>query len=158
MYELLAKQLPHILEGEKNVITNFSNFSALIFNSLENLNWVGFYIHTGKDLLLGPFQGKPACVRISIGKGVCGTAFDRDEIVVVKDVDKFEGHIACDSASKSEIVLPIIKDGVRYGVLDIDSPIIERFDERDKKGLQELLDLLIVHTEIEELTRIYSYH
>jgi GAF domain-containing protein len=156
MYELLTKQLPHILEGEKNVITNFSNFSALLFNSMENVNWVGFYIFTGKDLLLGPFQGKPACVRIEVGKGVCGTSFDREEIVLVKDVNQFPGHIACDANSQSEIVLPIVKDGVRYGVLDIDSPITDRFDDNDSKHLKDLLNLLISHTEIEELTRIYS--
>lgn len=155
MYELLIKQLPHILEGEKNVITNFANFSALLFNSLENINWVGFYVFTGKDLLLGPFQGKPACVRLQVGSGVCGTAFDRDEVIIVKDVNEFPGHIACDADSKSEIVLPIIKDGIRYGVLDIDSPKLERFNSDDSKNLKNLLDLLISHTEIEELSRLY---
>lgn len=155
MYELLIKQLPHILEGEKNVITNFANFSALLFNSMENVNWVGFYIYTGKDLLLGPFQGKPACVRIKIGEGVCGTAFDRDETLMVKDVSQFQGHIACDTDSKSEIVIPIVKDGIRYGVLDIDSPILDRFESNDSKNLNNLLDLLLSQTEVEELKRLY---
>lgn len=156
MYDLLIKQLPHILEGEKNVITNLANFSAMIFNSLDKLNWVGFYLYTGKDLLLGPFQGKPACVRISIGKGVCGTAFKEARTLVVDDVDTFDGHIACDADSKSEIVIPMQKNGTLYGVLDIDSPIKNRFDESDRENLEKLLNLLIENTDIEELLRIYQ--
>ena len=145
MYDLLIKQLPHILEGEKNVITNLANFSAMIFNSLDKLNWVGFYLYTGKELLLGPFQGKPACVRISIGKGVCGTAFKEARTLVVDDAD-----------SKSEIVIPMQKNGTLYGVLDIDSPIKNRFDESDRENLEKLLNLLIENTDIEELLRIYQ--
>ena len=156
MYDLLIKQLPHILEGEKNVITNLANFSAMIFNSLDKLNWVGFYLYTGKELLLGPFQGKPACVRISIGKGVCGTAFKEARTLVVDDVDTFDGHIACDADSKSEIVIPMQKNGTLYGVLDIDSPIKNRFDESDRENLEKLLNLLIENTDIEELLRIYQ--
>lgn len=155
MYELLIKQLPHVLEGEKNVITNFANFSALLFNSFENFNWVGFYVYTGKELLLGPFQGKPACVRLQINKGVCGTSFGKKETILVDNVDEFKGHIACDSETKSEIVIPIIKNGIAYGVLDIDSPIFNRFDEYDRINLEKLLNLLIEHSNIEELSRIY---
>jgi len=155
MYELLIKQLPHVLEGEQNVITNFANFSALLFNSFENFNWVGFYVFTGKELLLGPFQGKPACVRLQINKGVCGTSFGRKETILVDNVDEFAGHIACDSETKSEIVIPIIKNGIAYGVLDIDSPIFNRFDDNDRINLEKLLNLLIEHSNIEELSRIY---
>ncbi len=155
MYDLLIKQLPHVLEGETNVITNFANFSALLFNSMENVNWVGFYVFTGKELLLGPFQGKPACVRLQLGKGVCGTSFATNETLVVDNVDEFPGHIACDAESKSEIVIPIAKDGDLYGVLDIDSPKLSRFDENDKKNLEILLNLLVENSNIEELSRIY---
>jgi len=155
MYDLLIKQLPHVLEGETNVITNFANFSALLFNSLENVNWVGFYIFTGKELLLGPFQGKPACVRLQLGKGVCGTSFANNQTIVVDNVEEFPGHIACDAESKSEIVIPLIKDGKLYGVLDIDSPILSRFDNNDSKNLEFLLNLLVENSDIEELSRIY---
>ena len=157
MYDLLIKQLPHVLEGETNVITNFANFSALLFNSLENVNWVGFYIFTGKELLLGPFQGKPACVRLQLGKGVCGTSFANNQTFVVDNVEEFPGHIACDAESKSEIVIPLIKDGKLYGVLDIDSPILSRFDNNDSKNLEFLLNLLVENSDIEELSRIYLH-
>jgi GAF domain-containing protein len=155
MYDLLIKQLPHVLEGETNVITNFANFSALLFNSMENVNWVGFYVFTGKELLLGPFQGKPACVRLQLSKGVCGTSFATNKTIVVDNVDEFPGHIACDAESKSEIVIPITKEGKLYGVLDIDSPKLSRFDENDKKNLEILLNLLVEKSNIEELSRIY---
>lgn len=155
MYDLLIKQLPHVLEGETNVITNFANFSALLFNSMDNVNWVGFYVFTGKELLLGPFQGKPACVRLQLGKGVCGTSFANNETLVVDNVDEFPGHIACDAESKSEIVIPLVKEGKLYGVLDIDSPIISRFDENDRNNLEILLNLLVEKSNIEELSRIY---
>lgn len=155
MYDLLIKQLPHVLEGENNVITNFANFSALLFNSMADVNWVGFYVFTGKELLLGPFQGKPACVRLQIGKGVCGTSFQKKETVIVDNVDEFPGHIACDAETKSEIVIPLIKDGITYGVLDIDSQIYNRFDENDRINLEKLLNLLIQQSNIEELSRIY---
>lgn len=156
MYDLLIKQLPHVLEGETNVITNFANFSSLLFNSMSDVNWVGFYIFTGKELLLGPFQGKPACVRLQIGKGVCGTSFSQNKTIIVQDVDKFPGHIACDADSKSEIVIPIVKNEKLYGVLDIDSPNLSRFDENDSKYLEILLNLLVEHSDIEELSRIYQ--
>ncbi|MER3328366.1 MAG: GAF domain-containing protein [Candidatus Kapaibacterium sp.] len=155
MYDLIIKQLPHVLEGETNVITNFANFAALLFNSMKDVNWVGFYIFTGEELLLGPFQGKPACVRLQLGKGVCGTSFAYNETLVVENVDEFPGHIACDAESKSEIVIPLAKDGKLYGVLDIDSPILSRFDENDRNNLEILLNLLVEHSNIEELSRIY---
>lgn len=156
MYDLLIKQLPHVLEGETNVITNLANFSALLFNSMKDVNWVGFYIYTGTELLLGPFQGKPACVRLQIGKGVCGTSFGKKQTIIVDNVDDFPGHIACDAESKSEIVIPLLKDSKLYGVLDIDSPIISRFDKNDSKDLEILLNLLVEHSDIEELSRIYQ--
>ncbi|MFA7325797.1 MAG: GAF domain-containing protein [Candidatus Kapaibacterium sp.] len=157
MYDLLIKQLPHVLEGETNVITNFANFSALLFNSMDNVNWVGFYVFTGKELLLGPFQGKPACVRLQLDKGVCGTSFANNQTLVVDNVDEFPGHIACDAESKSEIVIPLVKEGKQYGVLDIDSPIISRFDENDRISLEILLNLLVEKSDIEELSRIYLH-
>ena len=157
MYDLLIKQLPHVLEGETNVITNFANFSALLFNSMDKVNWVGFYVFTGKELLLGPFQGKPACVRLQLGKGVCGTSFANNQTLVVDNVDEFPGHIACDAESKSEIVIPLVKEGKLYGVLDIDSPIISRFDENDRINLDILLNLLVEKSDIEELSRIYLH-
>lgn len=157
MYDLIIKQLPHVLEGETNVITNFANFSALLFNSMDKVNWVGFYVFTGKELLLGPFQGKPACVRLQLGKGVCGTSFANNQTLVVDNVDEFPGHIACDAESKSEIVIPLVKEGKLYGVLDIDSPIISRFDENDRINLEILLNLLVEKSDIEELSRIYLH-
>lgn len=120
------------LSSEKNDLANISNATAIIMACVERLNWVGFYILREDILILGPFQGLPACNRIEIGKGVCGTAFEKREIQLVPDVEKFPGHIACDAASKSELVLPIIKDGIVYGVLDLDSPEKERFSELEK--------------------------
>lgn len=155
MYGLLLKQLPHVLEGEKNAITNLANFSAMLFNSLNSVNWVGFYLFDGKELVLGPFQGKPACVRLQLGKGVCGTSFQNNETLVVADVDEFPGHIACDAESKSEIVIPIEHNGKLYGVLDIDSPIKNRFDDEDKLQLKKLVESLVAHSDIADLERIY---
>ncbi|MFN3194398.1 MAG: GAF domain-containing protein [Chlorobiota bacterium] len=155
MYDLLLKQLPHVLEGEKNAITNLANFSALLFNSMDNVNWVGFYLFDGNELVLGPFQGKPACVRLQLGKGVCGTSFQNNETLVVANVDEFPGHIACDAESKSEIVIPLEHKGKQYGVLDIDSPIYNRFDSDDKSNLEKLVNSLISNSDIEDLERIY---
>ena len=128
----MLNQLQALIEGVDNVISNLANASALIFQTLPNLNWVGFYLRNGDRLELGPFQGKVACTVIPIGKGVCGTAAQSGKTIVVPDVHKFEGHIACDSASNSEIVVPIFKNGELYGVLDIDSPVANRFTEDDK--------------------------
>ena len=141
-YSLIHTQLKSILENEPYVIPNLSNISALLNEALTDINWVGFYLIHNDELLLGPFQGKIACVHIAIGKGVCGTAVLKDETQLVSDVYKFPGHIACDSASKSEIAIPIHGNGRIVGVLDIDSPIIQRFDEVDKEGLEEVVRIL----------------
>ncbi|WP_199611572.1 GAF domain-containing protein [Flocculibacter collagenilyticus] len=142
-YSLLAKQVEALTSGEPNLIANLANVSALIFEALEDVNWAGFYLKDSEsELVLGPFQGKPACVRIPVGKGVCGTAFSEDKTLLVEDVHQFAGHIACDSASNSEIVLPLHKNGELIGVLDIDSPLLSRFDHEDQSGLEEVITVL----------------
>lgn len=141
-YELVNAQLQALVEDNKYTISNLSNASALIYDSLDRLNWAGFYLMEDGKLILGPFQGKVACMEISVGKGVCGTAVAKDETQLVADVHKFPGHIACDSASNSEIVVPIHKDGKIYGVLDIDSPYLNRFSEHDKAGLEKFVSIL----------------
>ncbi|GAE92949.1 free methionine-(R)-sulfoxide reductase [Gracilibacillus boraciitolerans JCM 21714] len=141
-YPIVVKQLDALLQDEPDAIANLSNASALLNQFLDNINWVGFYLWKDDELVLGPFQGLPACVRIKSGKGVCGTAVSERETQRVGDVHQFTGHIACDSASQSEIVVPIIKDGEVYGVLDIDSPSKNRFDEIDQKYLEEFVRTL----------------
>ena len=141
-YQLLGKQLAGLIEGETDSIANLANFSALLWQELDAINWVGFYLLKRKKLVLGPFQGKPACTRIELGSGVCGTAATLGKTVIVADVHQFPGHIACDAASKSEIVVPLIKEGKLIGVLDIDSPSLDRFDHQDQQGLESLLQLL----------------
>lgn len=141
-YERLVKQTEALLFGETNLIANMSNLSALLNETLENINWVGFYLYENEELILGPFQGKVACVHIPIGQGVCGTAAQQRESIVVADVHQFPGHIACDSASQSEIVIPIIKEGQLIGVLDIDSPVKERFSTTDQHYLEEVVRYL----------------
>ena len=138
-YKLMNAQLQALIEDVPHRIANMANASALIFDTVEDLNWAGFYLMENGILVLGPFQGKTACVEIRVGKGVCGTAVERDEIMLVEDVHQFPGHIACDSASNSEIVLPIHANGEIIGVLDIDSPSLARFDEEDKEGLAEFV-------------------
>ena len=138
-YKLMNAQLQALIEDVPHHIANMANASALIFDTLEDLNWAGFYLMENGILVLGPFQGKTACIEIRVGKGVCGTAVERDEIMLVEDVHQFPGHIACDSASNSEIVLPIHANGEIIGVLDIDSPKLARFDEEDKEGLAEFV-------------------
>jgi len=135
-YKIMTAQLEALSESSRNYIPLLSNASALINESMEDLNWAGFYSVRNDALLLGPFQGKTACVNIARGKGVCGTAFEKDETQLVKNVHEFPGHIACDSASNSEIVVPIHENGKVVAVLDIDSPLLERFDENDKEGLE----------------------
>lgn len=135
-YELLASMMEALAEGVNYDVTNLSNASALLFDSLEQLNWAGFYLMRDGELVLGPFQGKPACTKIAVGKGVCGTAVKEDRTMRVADVHTFPGHIACDGASNSEIVIPIHKGNVVWGVLDIDSPVKERFSEEDQVGLE----------------------
>jgi L-methionine (R)-S-oxide reductase len=138
-YELVIKQLRALLEGESNTIANLANASALLNQFLNEVNWVGFYLMEDGELVLGPFQGLPACVRIPLGKGVCGTAAQNQRIERIEDVHAFPGHIACDAASQSEIVVPMVKDGKLLGVLDIDSPIKNRFDEIDQQYLEEFV-------------------
>jgi len=138
-YKLMNAQLEALIEDVPHRIANMANASALLFDTLEDINWAGFYLMENGILVLGPFQGKTACIEIRVGKGVCGTAVERDEIMLVEDVHQFPGHIACDSTSNSEIVLPIHVKGEVIGVLDIDSPSLARFDEEDKAGLAEFV-------------------
>ncbi|MBT2754431.1 GAF domain-containing protein [Mesobacillus foraminis] len=142
-YDLLIKQLKALLDGEKNSIANYSNAAALLNQFLDRINWVGFYLIEDGELVLGPFQGLPACVRIPIGRGVCGSAAEMLETVRVEDVHLFPGHIACDAASQSEIVIPMLDNGKLVGVLDIDSPEKNRFDELDQKKLEEFVSVLM---------------
>ena len=135
-YSLMNKQLLSLTEGVEDGISNLANASALLFHTLEGLNWAGFYLYKEGALLLGPFQGKTACTKIPMGKGVCGTAAERGETIVVPDVHAFPGHIACDGDSNSEIVIPLYLRGSLYGVLDIDSPVYHRFTEEDRLGLE----------------------
>ncbi|HDR5464019.1 GAF domain-containing protein [Bacillus anthracis] len=144
-YETVIKQLDALLTGESNIVANLSNASALLNQFLDRVNWVGFYVTEGNQLVLGPFQGMPACVRIPFGRGVCGVAAETKTTQLVADVHQFPGHIACDSASNSEIVLPIIKDGNVIGVLDIDSPEKNRFDEVDQRYLEKFVETLLKH-------------
>ena len=149
-YSDLNRQLEGLLKGERDVMANTANFSSLVYLMLSDLNWVGFYFLRGNDLVLGPFQGKPACVRIPVmpaPRGVCGNAAFHRKTYVVKDVHDFPGHIACDSASNSEIVIPLIVDGKVIGVLDIDSPKLARFDDEDRVGLEALAMTLSAMTD-----------
>ncbi|WP_078432325.1 GAF domain-containing protein [Metabacillus halosaccharovorans] len=142
---LVIKQLRALVEGEEDIIANLSNASALLNQFLENINWVGFYLLKEDQLVLGPFQGLPACVRIPLGRGVCGTAAEKKETLRIADVHQFPGHIACDAASNSEIVVPLVSDGKVIGVLDIDSPSKNRFNEQDQTFLEEFVDVLMEH-------------
>lgn len=147
LYATLEKQVHHLLEGETDLIANAANFSSLLFYALPDLNWVGFYFYRNGELIVGPFQGRPACVHIPVGKGVCGAAAEKRTTVLVKNVHEFPGHIACDSASNSEIVIPLMKQGEFIGVLDMDSPVLARFDESDQKGLEKLAHLFLEMTD-----------
>ena len=141
-YKEINAMLASIIEGIPYTMTNLANASALLSEKLDGINWVGFYTIKDGKLVLGPFQGKVACTIIPMGKGVCGTAAEKDSTQVVPDVHKFAGHIACDSASNSEIVIPMHRGGAVFGVLDIDSPLFSRFDENDRKGLEEFVRIL----------------
>lgn len=143
LYKLLEQQARALLQGETDLIANTANLSALLYDSLPDLNWAGFYFLKGNELVLGPFQGKPACVRIEMGKGVCGTAAEGRQTMLVPDVHQFPGHIACDSASNSEIVIPIIQHERLLGVLDLDSPKLGRFDSDDAAGLERLVSVFV---------------
>lgn len=147
-YDELDRQLASLFEGERDFIANAAQFSAFIYQTLDALNWAGFYLARGEELVLGPFQGKVACVRIPFGRGVCGTAAQQRETIVVDDVHAFPGHIACDAASNAEIVLPVIKDGRLVGVFDIDSPETHRFSAADKLGLEKLLARFVAATDL----------
>jgi L-methionine (R)-S-oxide reductase len=143
LYAGLQLQLRSLLDGERDFIANAANLSALLYHSLPDLNWAGFYLYKEKELVLGPFQGKPACVRIAMGKGVCGTAAAHGQTILVDNVHEFPGHIACDSESNSEIVVPLSKHEGLLGVLDLDSPLFGRFDDQDAEGLNELAQIFI---------------
>lgn len=142
LYNLVNLQLKGLIDQVPHKIANLANASALLGQALKDINWVGFYLLEDNQLILGPFQGRPACIEIPVGNGVCGTAVLNDEVMLVKNVHEFPGHIACDSASNSEIVLPIHANGKIVGVLDIDSPLLARFDEDDKNGLSEFVKIL----------------
>jgi len=145
LYRDLAERLAALLAGEPNRIANAANMAALLYHGLPDLNWAGFYFRQGEELVLGPFQGKPACVRIPLGSGVCGAAAARAATVPVPDIHAFVGHIACDPASRSELVVPLIEAGAVSGVLDLDSPLVERFDEVDQTGCERLAALYVDH-------------
>jgi len=147
-YAQLAQELSALLAGESDLIANAANTAALLFDALPDVNWAGFYFLKGGELIVGPFQGKPACVRIPIGRGVCGAAAAQRKPIVVPDVHAFPGHIACDGASRSEIVIPIMADGAVIGVLDIDSPSLERFDEADLRGLTHVVEIFSASTRL----------
>lgn len=142
-YEQLINQAKSLVSGEHDLIANMANISALLFNNLENINWAGFYLYKEDQLVLGPFQGQPACIRIPLGKGVCGTSAETRTVQRIADVHEFDGHIACDAASNSEIVIPLVVEGQLIGVLDIDSPVFDRFSQLDENGLVEIAAVLL---------------
>ena len=145
LYDELAEELAALLAGEPDLVANAANMAALIYHGLPEINWAGFYFARDSELVLGPFQGKPACVRIAWGQGVCGSAAARGMSIVVPDVDEFPGHIACDAASRSELVVPLLSEGRVVGVLDLDSPRLARFDDADRAGCERLVAILLTH-------------
>jgi GAF domain-containing protein len=149
LYRSIALQVVALLESERDFLANMANVAALLFEELSDVNWAGFYLLKGEDLVLGPFQGRPACTRIGPGKGVCGAAASKRETVVVENVHEFPGHIACDARSQSEIVVPLIKAERLIGVLDVDSAMLARFDDEDRAGLEEVARLLLDASDIE---------
>ena len=151
IYREVNTQLEVLFSGEHNGLANAANMCALLYQMLAAVNWAGFYFLQGGELVLGPFQGKVACVRIAMGRGVCGTAAQRREILVVPDVSEFPGHIACDAASRSEIVVPLIQHGRLLGVLDLDSPELARFDDEDRAGLEASVELLLKSSQLSKL-------
>ncbi|WP_019419297.1 GAF domain-containing protein [Paenibacillus sp. OSY-SE] len=148
-YPVITQQLSALIDGEPNLIANLANASALLWQGLKNINWAGFYLMdvAKGELVLGPFQGMPACVRIPLGRGVCGTAAKEQRTLIVPDVHAFAGHIACDAASRSEIVVPMVKDGKLVGVLDIDSPLTDRFNEDDQAALEKMVAAIMSELE-----------
>ncbi len=147
LYDQIAAQLSSLLAGERDLVANAANFAALVFHSLPDLNWAGFYFVKDSELVLGPFQGKPACMRIAFDRGVCGVAAAKRATTIVPNVHEFPGHIACDMESNSEIVVPLMKNESFIGVLDLDSPMLARFDDADAAGLETLLKILLASTE-----------
>ena len=145
-YQRLARQLETLLSGERDLLANAANTAALLYHTLPDVNWAGFYLLRHGGLVVGPFQGKPACTRIALGRGVCGSAAERRETIVVENVHEFPGHIACDAASNSEIVVPILKRDRLLGVLDIDSPLPGRFDAEDQAGLERIVAVFLAQT------------
>lgn len=141
-YQEVGSFAKGLTDGEKNRIANMANISSLLYHTMEDVNWVGFYLLEEEELVLGPFHGKPACIRIKVGQGVCGTAVSTKQTQLIHNVHEFEGHIACDGDTNAEIVIPLYKDGKCFGVLDIDSPKKNRFNEVDKKGLEEIARIL----------------
>lgn len=153
LYGDLAAQMRGLLDGERNLIANAANFSALVWDMVPDLNWCGFYLYDGTELVVGPFQGKPACVRIALGKGVCGTAAATRQTQVVDDVDAFDGHIVCDAASRSEIVVPLFVGDRLVGVWDVDSPTLARFDDADRRGMEALCAIFLAACDLPQLER-----
>ena len=144
LYRELTAQLGGLLSDERDAIANAANTAALLFDTLPDLNWAGFYfLRSASELVLGPFQGKPACVRIAVGRGVCGAAVERGQTMLVEDVHAFADHIACDAASRSELVVPLIRNGRVFGVIDLDSPLVARFDLEDQRGIEAVADLYV---------------
>lgn len=150
IYSLISNELPHFMTD--SWVTNLSNSAALLYQHLPDINWVGFYLKKGESLILGPFCGKPACMEIKLGQGVCGTSAIQRQTILVQDVHQFEGHIACDSASQSEIVIPIIQNGRLIGVLDVDSPLLSRFDFKDAQELENLVQVIVSKTNFSNLS------
>jgi len=153
-YDDLASDLAGLINGEPDPIANLANMSALLFHSLPDLNWAGFYLMKSGELVLGPFQGRPACIRIAVGRGVCGSAVERRESILVEDVHAFPGHIVCDEASRSELVVPLIAQGTVIGVLDLDSPSPGRFTDADRQGCEKLVALLLDHLDAGAVSRL----
>ena len=146
-YRELYSQLGALLAGESDPVANAANTSAFLFHAMPDLNWAGFYfLQSPNELVVGPFQGKPACVRIPVGQGVCGTAVERSSSILVEDVHAFPGHIACDTASRSELVVPLVRQGKIFGVLDLDSPLVGRFDADDQTGVERLAAVYVMHS------------
>jgi GAF domain-containing protein len=150
-YREVCAQLSGLFADERDGVANSANMAALLYEVLPELNWCGFYFRRDRELILGPFQGKVACARIALGKGVCGTAANQRRTILVPDVHAFPGHIACDSASASEIVVPLLHDGQLFGVLDLDSPVPARFDQHDADGLEAAVKLLLTHSDLSRL-------
>ncbi|MCX6139323.1 MAG: GAF domain-containing protein [Candidatus Kapabacteria bacterium] len=143
MYDKIVLSVEQITEGESNLVPNLANTASILYHSLPNVNWAGFYLYDNTELVLGPFHGSPACIRIALGRGVCGTAAQKRTTIVVEDVHEFPGHIACDANSRSEVVVPLIHAGKLVGVLDVDSPLLGRFTQEDAEGLERVAALLM---------------